>query len=95
MYGKVGRFCFQHRRAVLLSWLVLFVVGIVVGSGVFSHLKDSNGAGSSRVVQGFNILDNASGTGPSAVAVVTGTRDDPATRAAVERRARRCPHCRT
>ena len=35
MYADLGRFCFQHRRAALLGWLAVFVVGIVVGGGVF------------------------------------------------------------
>src|SRR4051794_31762284 len=86
MYGKVGRFCFEHRRAVLLSWLAVFVVGIVVGGGVFARLKESNGSSSIESVKGFNTLDDAMSTGPGAVAVVDGARvSDPATRAAVER----------
>src|SRR3954451_23342929 len=86
MYAKVGRFCFQHRRAVLLSWLAVFVVGIAVGGGVFARLKESNGASSIESVKGFNVLDDAKRSGPGAIAVVDGARvSDPATRAAVER----------
>jgi len=86
MYAKLGRVCFQHRRAVLLSWLAVFVVGIVVGGGVFARLKESNGSSSIESAKGFNILDDAKSTGPGAVAVVDGARvSDPATRAAVER----------
>ena len=85
MFSAFGSWVYRHRRLVLVGWLVLFVVGIVVGSGVFNNLKDSNGAGSSESVQGFKILDKASGTGPSIVAVVSGRPvDDPATRAAVD-----------
>ena len=62
------------------------MVGIVVGSSVFSHLKDSNGAGSSESVQGAQLLDDASTTSASLIAVVDGRPvDDPATRAAVVR----------
>jgi hypothetical protein len=46
MYASLGRVCFRHRRVVLLSWLAVFVVGIVVGGGVFARLKDSNGRSS-------------------------------------------------
>ena len=62
MFSAIGRWVYRHRRLVLVGWLVLFAVGIVVGSGVFNNLKDSNGAGSSESVQGFKILDQASGT---------------------------------
>jgi RND superfamily putative drug exporter len=52
---------------------------------VFNNLKDSNGASSAPSVRGARILDQASGMGPSMVAVVSGRPvDDPATRAAVE-----------
>ena len=53
MFSAIGSWVYRHRRLVLLGWLVLFAVGIVVGSAVFSNLKDSNGAGSSESVQGF------------------------------------------
>src|SRR3954447_63997 len=68
MYARLGRACFEHRRAVLLSWLAVFVVGIVVGGGVFGRLKDSNGGSSTESVKGFNILDDATGAGPTAIA---------------------------
>jgi putative drug exporter of the RND superfamily len=96
MYARLGRVCFQHRRAVLLCWLAVFVVGIVVGGGVFARLKDSNGSSSIESVKGFNILDDAKSTGPGAIAVVDGARvSDPAARAAVERltaKLRALPH---
>jgi hypothetical protein len=43
MYAKVGRACFQHRRAVLVSWLVVFIVGIGVGSGVLTRVPQLEG----------------------------------------------------
>ena len=86
MFSAIGRWVYRHRRLVLVGWLVLFVVGIVVGSGVFNKLKDSNGAGSSESVQGAQLLDDASTTSVSLIAVVDGQPvDDPATRAAVVR----------
>jgi RND superfamily putative drug exporter len=89
VFHSLGRVMYRRRRLVLVVWLVLFAVGIVVGSAVFNNLKDSNGGSSSPSVQGFKILDDASSTGPSMVAVVDGKPvDDPATRAAVERASR-------
>jgi RND superfamily putative drug exporter len=96
MYARLGRACYHHRRAVLLSWLAVFVVGIVVGSSVFGRLKDSNGGSATESVKGFTILDDHTTMGPSAIAVVDGARvSDPATRAAVERltaKLRALPH---
>jgi len=89
MFHTLGGWVHRRRRLVLLAWAVLFAVGIVVGSAVFSNLKDSNGGSSSPSVQGFKILDDASNKGPSMVAVIDGKPvDDPATRAAVERASR-------
>jgi putative drug exporter of the RND superfamily len=86
MYARLGRFCFAHQRAVLLSWLVVLVVGIGVGGGVFGRLKESNGGAGTESVKGFNIVDDHTAMGPSAIAVVDGARvSEPATRAAVER----------
>jgi RND superfamily putative drug exporter len=86
MLAALGRFVFRRRRLVLVAWAILFAVGIVVGGTVFDHLKDSNGAGSSESVQGAQILDDASSTSATVVAVVNGRAvSDPATRAAVVR----------
>src|SRR3954468_6792512 len=84
---------------VLMAWLVVFVVGFGVGSGVFGRLKDSNGSAAIESVKGFNILDDAAGTGPGVLAVVDGARvADPGTRAAVGRltaKLRALPHVET
>jgi RND superfamily putative drug exporter len=86
MLPALGRFVYRRRRLVLLGWAILFVVGIAVGGGVFSHLKDSNGAGSSESVQGAQLLEDASSTSATLVAVVNGQPvDKPGTRAAVVR----------
>jgi RND superfamily putative drug exporter len=95
MLGALGDFVYRRRRQVLLAWAILFVVGIAVGGGVFNHLKDSNGAGSSESVQGAQLLEDANSTSASLVAVVNGKPvDDPATRAAVVRASRSVPRCR-
>jgi putative drug exporter of the RND superfamily len=84
MYATVARFCVRNRRWVLLAWVLLFVVGIVVGSQVFSRLKDSNGSSSTESVQGYNILNKAASMGPTALVLVKGPPvAAPGTRAAV------------
>jgi RND superfamily putative drug exporter len=75
MYASVARFCVRNRRWVLLAWVLLFAVGIVVGSQVFNQLKDTNGASGAESVQGSSILDKASSAGPSAVVLVRGPGD--------------------
>jgi RND superfamily putative drug exporter len=89
MLATLGRFVYRRRRLVLLAWAILFVVGIAVGGGVFNHLKDSNGSGSSESVRGAQLLEDANSTSVNLVAVVDGKPvDDPATRAAVVRASR-------
>ena len=84
MFGAVGRWSCRHRRGVMAAWAVLFVIGIAVGGQVFGHLKDSNGGSRTESVRGFNVMDKASTTGPTAIALVDGRSvSDPATRAAV------------
>jgi putative drug exporter of the RND superfamily len=72
MLATIARFCVRNRRWVLLAWVLLFVVGIVVGSQVFNRLKDTNGGSGAESVQGSSILDRASSMGPSAVVLVNG-----------------------
>lgn len=85
MYARLGRFCFRHRRALLVAWAGLFVVGIVIGGQVFQNLKESNGSSSAESVQGLDILDEAANRGMSMEVLVEGPAvDAPGTRAAVE-----------
>jgi RND superfamily putative drug exporter len=72
MFATVARFCVRYRRWVLLAWVLLFVAGIVIGSQVFSRLKDSNGSSGAESVQGASIMTQASNMGPSAVVLVKG-----------------------
>ena len=44
MFASLGRFATRRRRLLLFGWLVLFVVGLVVGGGVFMKLKTPNGS---------------------------------------------------
>jgi putative drug exporter of the RND superfamily len=84
MFSSIGRFCVRRRRFVLAGALLFFVAGIIVGSGVFMHLKESDGSSGTESVQGSDLIDRASGHGPEMVAVVDGPRvGDPAVRQAV------------
>ena len=84
MFSSIGRFCVRRRRFVLAGALLFFVAGIIVGSGVFMHLKESHGSSGTESVQGSDLIDRASGHGPEMVAVVDGPRvGDPAVRQAV------------
>jgi len=68
----------------MAAWALLFVVGLVAGSQVFSHLKDSNGGSSTESIKGFNLMDKADPHGPSVIVLINGRPvTDPATRAAV------------
>jgi RND superfamily putative drug exporter len=88
--ARLGAFCARRRWFVVVAWLGLFVVGMVVGSQVFVHLKDSNGSNSTESVRGFNVVDKVSTQGGSMVAVIDGPRvEDPAARRAVLAAARR------
>src|SRR6476646_7236221 len=82
--ARLARFAVRHRRAVLVAWLVVFVAGIVIGSQVFSRLKDSNPSGSESAY-GANLLKGADDMGMSATVLVQGPPvDAPQTRTAVE-----------
>ncbi|MBO0865885.1 MAG: MMPL family transporter, partial [Mycobacterium sp.] len=84
LLARLARFAVQHRRAVLVTWLVVFVAGIGIGSQVFSRLTDSNPSGSESAY-GANLLKGADSMGMSATVLVQGPPvDSPRTRIAVE-----------
>jgi putative drug exporter of the RND superfamily len=96
MLATIARFCVRRRRWVLAAWVLLFVAGIVIGSQVFSRLKDSNGGPGSESVQGASIVAKAAAVGPSAVVLVNGPPvAAPGTRTSVQAltaRLERVPH---
>jgi putative drug exporter of the RND superfamily len=84
MLATIARFCVRRRRWVLAAWMLLFMAGITIGSMVFGRLHDSNGAAGTESVQGYNIMQQASSMGPTAVVLVKGPPvAAPSTRAAV------------
>ena len=82
--GRLGRAVVAHRRAVLVAWLVLVVVGLTVGGQVFGRMTDVGGSSAAESVRGFEQLSAATVTGPRVLAVVDGVAPaDPAVRNAV------------
>ena len=85
MLATLGRTAYRRRRLVLCAWLFLALAGFGIGSGVFSHLKDSNGVSSAESVRGAKALHDGSTEGPGILVVVTGAEvRDKAVRAAVQ-----------
>src|SRR3954453_11416910 len=83
--AAIGRWSYHRRRWVLVAWFLVFIAGIGIGSGVFNHLKNTNGASSAESVKGFNILDDATTNGPGVIVVVSGVDlNSPSTRSSVE-----------
>ena len=84
MLASIARFCVRRRRWVLAAWMLLFIAGITIGMMVFGRLHDSNGGAGTESVQGFNVMQQASSMGPTAVVLVKGPPvTAPGTRAAV------------
>ena len=72
MLATIARLCVRYRWWVLAAWVLLFAAGIGAGSMVFSQLKTTNGGAGTESVQGYNLLHEASSTGPSAMVLVAG-----------------------
>ena len=70
--ASLGRFCFHHRRLVLVGWLVAFVAGLGIGVQVFPRLKTDYSGSSIESFQGFDILGQSAQYGSRISAVVEG-----------------------
>src|SRR3954468_23335190 len=93
MLAMLGRTAHRRRRLVLCVWLFLALAGFGIGSGGFSHLKDSDGVSSAESVRGAKALHDGSPKGPGVL--VGRTRNegrDPAVRAAVQKVGARIAH---
>jgi putative drug exporter of the RND superfamily len=73
MLRRLARFSLRHRRLVATAWVVLFVGGIAIGSGVFDRLDpdvgDVEGTESARAADRLRALDPG---GESIAAVAAG-----------------------
>jgi RND superfamily putative drug exporter len=84
VFSAIGRLCLRHRRAVAAAWLLVLVLGVTVGSQVFSRLSPSAAAAGMESIQGFELLEETADYGGQLVALVDGPQvQDPAVRAAV------------
>ena len=72
MLASLGRFCFHHRRLVLVGWLVAFVIGLGVGVQVFPRLSTDYSGTQIESFQGFDIMTDTAEYGPRISAVVEG-----------------------
>jgi putative drug exporter of the RND superfamily len=91
MLRRLARFSLRHRRLVAAAWVVLFVAGIAIGSGVFDRLDpdvgDVEGTESARADARLRDLDPG---GPSIAALADGVDPrDPRTAAAIRATAER------
>ena len=91
MLRRLARFSVAHRRLVAAAWVVLFVAGIAIGSGVFDRLDpdvgDVEGTESARADARLRALDPG---GPSIAALADGVDPrDPRTAAAIRATAER------
>ncbi|MEV4619301.1 MMPL family transporter [Asanoa sp. NPDC049573] len=76
LLGRLGRWCFRHRWAVVGLWLVAVVAGGFAAGPVFAGLDDSQGPSSLESVAGSDVIADASTSSGAIVAVVRGI--DPA-----------------
>jgi putative drug exporter of the RND superfamily len=91
MLRRLARFSLRHRRLVATAWVVLFVAGIAIGSGVFDRLDpdvgDIEGTESARADARLQALDPG---GESIAALADGVDPrDPRTAAAIRATAER------
>jgi RND superfamily putative drug exporter len=85
VFGSIGRFTYRRRLVVALAWVVVLVVGLVIGPRVFSHLGGGGGLrDDAESVVAYQQLARVSDSGSEVSAIVDG-RDvrDPWLRASV------------
>jgi RND superfamily putative drug exporter len=70
--ASLGRFCFHHRRLILVGWLVAFVAGLAIGVQVFPKLKTDYSGTKIESFQGFDIMSDSAQYGSRISAVVEG-----------------------
>jgi len=68
--ASLGRFCFRHRRLVLLGWLVAFAAGITAGVQVFPRLNTDYSGSSIESFAGYDHLDESAEYGSRITAIV-------------------------
>src|ERR1700722_3164991 len=81
MLGRLAGWCFDHRRRVLLIWIVAIIVITVVAQSMGSRFQDSFASGNSASQQVQNLLaarfPQAAGTSADVVITTGGTIGSP------------------
>jgi len=82
MFAWIGHFVYRHRRAVIVTWIVMLAAGAVFAPGITSHLKAGGYSETeSEAATGSRILEEELGLSPSSLAIVfyseTLTVDEP------------------
>lgn len=83
-FAALGRTVHRHRKAVLVTWLVVVVVGMVFGGSVMDRLDtEMTGAGRHEAVQVADRLEEMGASGREIAAIVEGDAADATVAAAV------------
>jgi putative drug exporter of the RND superfamily len=77
--ASLGRFCFHHRRLVLVGWLVAFVAGLAIGVQVFPRLSTDYSGTQIESFQGFDIMSDSAQYGSRISGLVERPKDISAT----------------
>jgi RND superfamily putative drug exporter len=84
VFAAIGRYCFRHRRAVALAWVLTVILGFVGGGQVFSKLSSARGSSSAESVRGYHLLQDSAPYGSRVLALVDRAPvADPAVRQAI------------
>jgi len=82
--ARLGRFCYDQRRWVALTWLVLLGIGVASGGIVTDRLGGEQGSGAWESIRAYGERARVSPYGERILAIVDGRSvDDPALREAV------------
>ena len=95
MLGRIGGKCYDHRRAVLLGWIVGVIAIIAVASTIGSRFENNfGGVGQSQQAQTLLAQRFPTQAGDNAQVVFrsSGAIDAPEVISRVDQRARRDPH---
>jgi len=73
MFERLGHFIFRHRKAVILIWCLLLVVGAVLAPMAMDVLAPgSNHTNSGEAIDGYRVLEQEFGIRPAVLTVVFG-----------------------
>jgi len=70
LFERLGHFVFRHRRAVILAWVVIIIIGAVLASGVSGVLGYGGYFTSGEADEGATILEEELGIRRNAMTVV-------------------------